>query len=352
MTNAKSPLQPATYKKMTDLTERPHNASSLFDPEKVLEMGREVLRIEARSIENLLSCVDDDFVAAADLMLRCRGRVVVLGMGKSGHIGSKIAATLASTGTPAFFVHPGEASHGDLGMITPQDVTLALSNSGETEELTVLLPIIKRLGVPLIALTGKRSSTLARAATVCIRIEIREEACPLGLAPTSSTTAALAMGDALAIALLQARGFTESDFARAHPGGSLGRRLLLKIDDLMHSGSAMPTVQRNASVSEALVEMTRKGLGLTAVLSASGEVEGVFTDGDLRRVLERGKDLHATTLAEVMTTECVTVRPGLLAAEALQVMQTHKINAVLVASADLHLVGVLNMHDLLRARVV
>lgn len=336
---------------MPTATDSPALADNL-DARALAEMGRAVLDIEARTLANLVHKIDESFVDAARIVLACTGRVVVLGMGKSGHIGSKIAATLASTGTPAFFVHPGEASHGDMGMITPQDVTVALSNSGETEELVVLLPLIKRLGVPLIVLVGNPQSTLARAATVCIHIEVSEEACPLGLAPTSSTTAALAMGDALAIALLQARGFTERDFARAHPGGSLGRRLLLKIDDLMHSGSDMPTVRPDATLTEALVEMTRSGLGMTAVTDTAQHVIGVFTDGDLRRVFEREHDLRAARIAEVMTRECKTVRRDLLAAEALRIMQDHKINALLVIDEDGRLAGVLSMHDLLRARVL
>jgi arabinose-5-phosphate isomerase len=328
------------------------STSRSADARALVDIGRAVLEIEARTLQGLLRHVDDAFVSAARLMLACKGRVVVLGMGKSGHIGGKIAATLASTGTPAFFVHPGEASHGDMGMITPQDVVLALSNSGETDELTVLLPLLKRLGVPLVVLTGKPDSTLARAADVAIHVEAREEACPLGLAPTSSTTAALAMGDALAIALLQARGFTERDFARAHPGGSLGRRLLLKIDDLMHHGSAMPTVDPTATVADALVEMTRSGLGMTAVVDGGQRVVGVFTDGDLRRVFERGHDVRDARMDAVMTRECKTVGRDLLAAEALRIMQEHKINALLVVDADKRLEGVLSMHDLLRARVL
>jgi arabinose-5-phosphate isomerase len=336
---------------MTTATDYPQLGS---DPEAkaLADMGRAVLEIEARTLSALADRIDSAFVDAARIMLGCRGRVVVLGMGKSGHIGGKIAATLASTGTPAFFVHAGEASHGDMGMLTSQDVALALSNSGETEELTVLLPLIKRLGVPLIAITGNPDSTLARGATVFVHVEVREEACPLGLAPTSSTTAALAMGDALAIALLQARGFTERDFARAHPGGTLGRRLLLKIDDLMHSGADMPTVRPQAAVATALVEMTRSGLGMTAVTDANDRVVGIFTDGDLRRVLERGHDLRATPIEEVMTRSCKTADCDMLAAEALRLMQDHKINALLVVDADDRLAGVLNMHDLLRARVI
>ncbi len=322
------------------------------DDQALIDIGRAVLEIEARTLAEQIARIDDAFVAAARCMLDCRGRVVVLGMGKSGHIGGKIAATLASTGTPAFFVHAGEASHGDMGMITATDVALALSNSGETQELTILIPLIKRLGVPLIALTGNPASTLASAATVHIHVAVREEACPLGLAPTSSTTAALAMGDALAIALLQARGFTEKDFARAHPGGTLGRRLLLKIDELMHVGAAMPIVRPQATVAEALVEMTRSGLGLTAVVDASDAVVGIFTDGDLRRVFERNHDVREARMHEVMTRNCRTVEPDLLAAEALRIMQEHKINALLVVDSARRLHGVLNMHDLLRARVV
>lgn len=323
-----------------------------FDDASLAAMGRAVLAIEARAVSDLVARLDANFVAAARYMLNCRGRVVVLGMGKSGHIGGKIAATLASTGTPAFFVHAGEACHGDMGMITASDVTLALSNSGETDELRLLLPLIKRLGVPLVAITGNPQSTLAQGATVHIHVEVHEEACPLGLAPTSSTTAALAMGDALAIAMLQARGFTERDFARAHPGGSLGRRLLLKIDDLMHIGADMPTVERQATVATAVVEMTRARLGLTAVVDAEQRVVGIFTDGDLRRVFERNHDVRSARMDEVMTRDCKTVAPDLLAAEALRIMQEFKINALLVVTAERQLIGVLNMHDLLRARVV
>jgi arabinose-5-phosphate isomerase len=321
------------------------------DTTALLEMGRAVLEIESRAVADLVARVDASFVAAVRAMLDCQGRVVVLGMGKSGHVGGKIAATLASTGTPAFFVHAGEACHGDMGMITASDVVLALSNSGETEELTTLLPLIKRLGVPLIGITGNAQSTLASAATVHILVDVREEACPLGLAPTSSTTAALAMGDALAIAMLQVRGFTARDFARAHPGGALGRRLL-KIDDLMHSGSDMPTVRPDAPVAAAVVEMTRSGLGLTAVVDDDGVLVGVFTDGDLRRVFERNHDIRAARMDDVMTRGCKTAGRDLLAAEALRLMQEHKINALLVVGEGQRLIGVLNMHDLLRARVV
>ena len=323
-----------------------------IDAKNLADMGKAVLEIEARTLVGLIKRVDESFVDAARYMLECDGRVVVLGMGKSGHIGGKVAATLASTGTPAFFVHPGEASHGDMGMITALDVVLAFSNSGETDELIILLPLIKRLGIPFIAITGHPESTLATAATVHIHVDVKEEACPLGLAPTSSTTAALAMGDALAIAMLQTRGFTERDFARAHPGGTLGRRLLLKIDDLMHTGDEMPVVRPESSLPEVLVEMTRSGLGLTAVVGAQGKVEGIFTDGDLRRVLERDHDVREACMKDVMTHNCQTVGHDVLAAEALRIMQEHKINALLVVDDDNKLAGVLNMHDLLRARVL
>ena len=335
---------------MYNVSQHPSNKREP-DNAALLEMGRAVLEIESRAVADLVARVDHSFVAAVRAMLSCAGRVVVLGMGKSGHIGGKIAATLASTGTPAFFVHAGEACHGDMGMITASDVVLALSNSGETEELTTLLPLIKRLGVPLIGITGNPQSTLATSATVHILVDVREEACPLGLAPTSSTTAALAMGDALAIAMLQVRGFTARDFARAHPGGALGRRLL-KIDDLMHSGADMPVVRPEAPVADAVVEMTRSGLGLTAVVDDSGALVGVFTDGDLRRVIERNHDIRSARMADVMTRGCKTAGRDQLAAEALRLMQEHKINALLVVAEGQRLIGVLNMHDLLRARVV
>ncbi len=320
--------------------------------QRLRQLGLEVIRLEARAVARLAERIDDNFARACQLMLQCRGRVVVTGMGKSGHICGKIAATLASTGTPAFFVHPGEASHGDLGMITPQDVVLALSNSGETSELVFIIPLIKRLGVPLIAMTGRPDSTLARQATVHIDVSVSQEACPLGLAPTASTTAALAMGDALAVALLEARGFTKDDFARSHPAGSLGRRLLLKIDDVMHTGPDVPAVPESATLSEALLEMTAKKLGMTAVVNDERRVCGIFTDGDLRRLFERGNcDVHTTPVREVMTADCTTVPAGILAAEAVKLMEDKKINALLVTDEDGRLVGALNMHDLLRAGV-
>jgi len=322
------------------------------EAEKLRTLGLAVLETEAAALLALRERIGDEFVAACQHMLGCRGRIVVVGMGKSGHISGKIAATLASTGTPAFFVHPGEASHGDLGMITPQDVVLALSNSGETDEILTILPIIKRLGVPMIALTGNPASTLGRQATVCLDVSVAREACPLGLAPTASTTAALAMGDALAIALLEARGFGSDDFARSHPAGRLGRRLLLLVDDLLHTGPDLPVVTEEALVAEALLEMTAKRLGMTAVVDTSGALTGIFTDGDLRRGLDRDIDVHTARVVEAMTSDCKTVAPGTLAAEALHLMQTHKINALLVVDAARKPVGALNIHDLLRSGVL
>lgn len=311
-----------------------------------------VIHTEMQAVAKLAERIDDQFVRACHLLLNCKGRVVVIGMGKSGHIAGKIAATLASTGTPAFFVHPGEASHGDLGMITRQDVVLALSNSGNTEEILTILPIIKRLGVPLIGMTGNAESTLAKLSTAHIDVKVEQEACPLGLAPTSSTTAALVMGDALAIALLQRRGFTRDDFALSHPGGSLGKRLLLQVNDIMHQGAEVPRVADSVFVSEALLEMTEKKLGMTAVVDDSGHVIGVFTDGDLRRMLEKSLDVHVTPVADVMTRPCTVIQADILAAEAMQIMETKKINALLVVDENKNLQGALNMHDLLRAGIV
>lgn len=320
--------------------------------ETLKKLGLAVLETEAQAVEALKARIDADFVRACHHMLKCEGRVVVIGMGKSGHIGSKIAATLASTGTPAFFVHPGEASHGDLGMITAKDVVLALSNSGSTEEILTILPIIKRLGVPLITLTGNPGSALAQAATVNINVAVEKEACPLDLAPTASTTAALAMGDALAISLLEVRGFTSDDFARSHPGGKLGRRLLLLIDDLVHSGERAPKVKSGTLAAHALLEITRQGLGCTAIVDDHDTVQGIFTDGDLRRAIDHGADLNRTPIDDLMTRNCRLVSPGLLAAEALEIMDKGKFNALLVVDGDRKLIGALNMHDLLRAGVV
>jgi arabinose-5-phosphate isomerase len=315
-------------------------------------VARRVLEIEARALTELIETVDGSFAAACERLLACRGRVIVTGMGKSGHVGNKIAATLASTGTPSFFVHPAEASHGDLGMITSDDAVIALSNSGETAEVLTILPVIKRKGATLIAMTGRPESTLARLADVHLHVATREEACPLNLAPTSSTTAALAMGDALAIALLEARGFTAEDFALSHPGGALGRRLLLTVDDVMHSGERLPTVPQTASLAEALLEMTRKGLGMTTVLDSRGLLAGIFTDGDLRRMLDRGIDVRTASIAEVMSASPVTIESGHLAAEALKIMENRKINGLIVCDAQHRPLGALNMHDLLRAGVV
>ena len=318
----------------------------------IRNLGLEVINTEMQAVAALAARIDDAFVKACRLMLACTGRVVVTGMGKSGHIGSKIASTLASTGTPAFFVHPGEASHGDLGMITRQDVVLALSNSGETHEIMTILPIIKRLGVPLIALTGNRNSALAAFATVHIDVGVAQEACPLGLAPTASTTAALVMGDALAVSLLEARGFTRDDFAMSHPGGALGRRLLWLVSDIMHTGDDIPLVSSEALISEALLEMTGKKLGMTAVADVQGKVAGVFTDGDLRRTLEKNVDIHNTKISAVMTTDCTVIPAHILAAEALRIMEEKKINALIVVDERRRALGALNMHDLIRAGIV
>ena len=311
-----------------------------------------VIQAEAQAVAALSQQINEQFVHACQLMLACKGRVVVLGVGKSGHIAGKIAATLASTGTPAFFVHAGEASHGDLGMITRQDVVLALSYSGETNEILTILPIIKRLGTPLIAMTGNTQSTLAKFADAHINVGVAQEACPLGLAPTSSTTAALVMGDALAVSLLETKGFTRDDFAMSHPGGALGKRLLLKVSDLMHTGMEMPCVTDTALVSQALLEMTDKKLGMTAVVTAENQVAGIFTDGDLRRTLARNLDIKNTAINAVMTSQCAVISADILAAEAMQVMEQKKINALIVVDNQRMAVGALNMHDLIRAGIV
>jgi len=328
------------------------NATEPISERNALDLAREVLAIEAKAVEALIARLDEKFTGALELILHCRGRVVVSGMGKSGHIARKIASTMASTGTPAFFVHPGEASHGDLGMITAQDVLIALSNSGESPELLTIVPIIKRKGAKLIAMTGNPGSSLAREADVHLDASVAQEACPLGLAPTASTTAALALGDALAIALLDARGFGADDFARSHPGGALGRRLLVHVGDLMHSGEALPKVAESALLTEALLEMSRKGLGMTAVVGEADRLLGLFTDGDLRRALDKIPDIRAARVSDVMTRNPRTIAPEKLAAEAVQIMDQHKINGLLVVDAGGRLVGALNMHDLLRAGVV
>jgi arabinose-5-phosphate isomerase len=315
-------------------------------------IARRVLENESAAIGDLVCRLGDEFSRACRICLDCDGRVVVTGMGKSGHVGGKIAATLASTGTPAFFVHPGEASHGDLGMITPKDAVVAISNSGETSEIITILPLLKRLGVPLITMTGKRESTLGEAADVVLDSAVREEACPLNLAPTSSTAAMMAMGDALAVALLESRGFTEEDFALSHPGGSLGKRLLLRVADVMFKGAEVPRVTGETLLADGLMEMTSKGLGMTAIVDDEGHLQGVFTDGDLRRALDRDVDLRRTTMQEVMTGRGHTVRPDQLAAETVWIMQKERINGLLVVDADGRLVGALNVHNLFRAGVM
>jgi arabinose-5-phosphate isomerase len=321
-----------------------------YTDEDLVELGRQALAVEIDGLRAQLPRLGSDFARACRICLDCRGRIVVTGMGKSGHIGGKIAATLASTGTPSFFVHPGEASHGDVGMITRDDAVLALSNSGETAEILTILPVIKRLGVPLIAFTGNADSALARIATVHLDIQVPAEACPLNLAPTASTTAALGVGDALAVALLKARGFTEEDFARSHPAGALGRRLLF-VKDVMRSGAHIPTVRADTTLAEGLLEVTSKGLGMTAIVDDSMHVLGVFTDGDLRRALDASADLRTTRMDQVMTINAKSVRPAMLAAEAVHLMETHRITSLVVIDADKKIVGALNVHDLLRAGV-
>jgi len=323
-----------------------------ISPDKFIALGKAVIETEQTALTDLIDRIDDKFVAACNILLQCEGRVVVIGMGKSGHIGNKIAATLASTGTPAFFVHPGEASHGDLGMITNKDVVMVLSNSGETDEVVALLPVIKRLNTPMIALTGKPDSTLANTATVNIDVSVSKEACPLGLAPTSSTTATLAMGDAISIALLEARGFNENDFALSHPGGTLGRRLLLHVSDIMHVDDGIPKVSESALLSDALLEMTQKGLGVTTIVSNDDSLLGIFTDGDLRRTLDSNIDINSCLVKDVMTKNGKNITANALAASALALMEKHSINALVVVNEQDKLVGILNMHDLLRARVV
>lgn len=317
-----------------------------------IQSALRTIDIERDAIDALRDRIDADFIKACDIIMACKGRVVVTGMGKSGHIGNKIAATLASTGTPSFFVHPGEASHGDLGMITGEDVVIAISNSGNTAELITILPLIKRMGAPLISMTGSNASTLAREAAVNLDVSVSREACPLGLAPTSSTTATLVMGDALAVALLEARGFSAEDFAFSHPGGTLGRRLLLKVEDVMHTGDRIPVVREDTLMREALLEMSRKGLGMTAIVDSEERLIGIFTDGDLRRTLDRNIDVHTTPVAEVMTRNCKSIKRDILAAEALNIMEERKINALIVTDSEKRLVGALNMHDLLRAGVI
>ena len=318
----------------------------------LVELARRVLQIESRAVNELVDRLDGAFAEACRLCMNIDGRVVVTGMGKSGHIGGKIAATLASTGTPAFFMHPGEASHGDLGMITAHDLLLAVSYSGETSEVVTILPLVKRMGARLVSMTGKPSSTLARAADVHLDVSVSEEACPLNLAPTASTTATLAMGDALAVALLESRGFTAEDFARSHPSGSLGKRLLLRVEDVMHTGDSVPKVTSDVHVSAGLLEMSEKGLGMTAVIDERQRLLGVFTDGDLRRALDTKIDVLETTMKEVMHSDCITVTPDTMAAEALLILERNKITGLLVVDAGGRLLGALNIHDLFRAGVM
>ena len=320
--------------------------------EELVALAKRVLEIEARAVSELIGRIDGEFAEACRLCLDIEGRVVVTGMGKSGHIGGKIAATLASTGTPAFFMHPAEASHGDLGMITGQDLMLAVSYSGETDEVVTILPLVKRMGAKLVSMTGKPNSTLARAADVHLNVSVSEEACPLNLAPTASTTATLAMGDALAVALLENRGFTAEDFALSHPSGSLGKKLLLRVSDVMHTGDTIPSVSATATLSEGLLEMSEKGLGMTAIVDENNRILGVFTDGDLRRALDTGIDVHANSMDSVMHADCITIGPDNMAAEAVHVLEENKITGLLVADGDGRLVGALNIHDLFRSGVM
>lgn len=315
------------------------------------QAGKKVLKIELEGLDQLGKHINVDFNRACEAIYRCNGKIVVMGMGKSGHIGCKIAATFASTGTPAFFVHPAEASHGDLGMVTAQDIVLAISNSGESNEILALIPVLKRLHVPLLCITSNPESTMGKAADIHLSIQVSPEACPLGLAPTTSTTATLVMGDAIAVALLQARGFTADDFALSHPGGALGRKLLLRVSDIMHSGADIPRVTPQASLREALLEITQKNLGMTTICDEQGHIVGIFTDGDLRRVLDMNIDLNRASILDVMTTGGIRVTPNTLAVDALNLMQSRHITSVMVAEDD-QLVGVLHMHDMLRAGVV
>jgi len=324
----------------------------MSDPVPFEQLGRETIELEAQALTALAKRIDANFARACELILATQGRVIVVGMGKSGHIGGKIAATLASTGTPAFFVHPGEASHGDLGMITPADTVIAISNSGETDEILTILPIIKRMGAKLIALTGRTESSLGRQADAILDAGVDKEACPLNLAPTASTTAALAVGDALAVALLKRRGFTREDFARSHPAGLLGRRLLLYVADIMHTGKDVPLVNDAATLREALLEMTSKGLGMSGVVDAGGKLLGILTDGDLRRLLQRGVDVYGAKITEVMTRDPKVTRPDRLAAETVELMRSLSINGLFVVDEAHRVVGALNMHDLLRSGVV
>lgn len=320
----------------------------MVDTKIICQLAQAVLETEAQAILTLRERIDESFVAACQLLLECKGRIIVTGIGKSGHIGNKIAATLASTGTPAFFMHPSEASHGDIGVITKKDVVITLSNSGNTDEIIAILPTIKLLGVPLISITGNTNSILAKTANINLDVSVEKEACPLGLVPTSSTTATLAMGDALAIALLETRGFTAKDFARSHPGGTLGKRLLLHVDNLMRTGNAIPKVTKDTLLAEALVEITNKRMGMTIVTDDQGKLAGIFTDGDLRRVIDKNLDIRTIKISEVMATSCKTISPGTLAAEAIKIMEDFQITSLVVINDSIP-IGVIHMHDLLKS---
>jgi len=322
------------------------------DLNKIQELAKAVIETEAEMVAALVHRIDENFAKACSMLLDCKGKVVVMGMGKSGHIGKKMAATFASTGTPAFFIHPGEAKHGDCGMITADDIVVALSNSGETEEVISIIPFIKLLNIPLISLTGNKDSALAKASNTHIDVSVSKEACPLGLAPTASTTAALAMGDALAISLLQTRGFTEKDFARSHPGGSLGKRLLLRVEEIMHKNKCMPLVNADAFLKTALVEITEKKLGMTAVINKNQKLAGVFTDGDLRRALDTNKDINITKVQDVMTEKPKIIKPDTLAEEALNIMEQNHITSLIVANEDNSPVGVVHLHDIIRQGIM
>lgn len=324
----------------------------MLEEKEIIQLGQKVLKIEAQSILDLRKNINERFVAACNTIISCRGRIIVTGIGKSGHIANKIAATLASTGSPAFFMHPSEASHGDIGVITKKDVVIAISNSGNTEEILAVLPAIKLLGVPLISITGNPRSAIAKAADISLDASIKKEACPLGLVPTASTTAALALGDALAVAVFKARGFTSRDFARSHPGGMLGKRLLLRVDDLMRTGDAIPTVTKNTILAEALMEITKKRLGMTIVTKGNHTLAGIFTDGDLRRVIDKNLNIHETKIAEVMTTNCKTIFLGMLAVEAIQIMEQYQITTLVVTNKKFIPIGVVHMHDLLKSGLV
>jgi len=345
-------MQSPVSKSSTSLATTSLATTPPTDDAQLLTSARRALAIEAQAVAALAPRLDGGFATACRICLACEGRVVVTGMGKSGHIARKIAATLASTGTPAFFLHPAEAGHGDLGMITRSDVVVAISNSGETPELVLLLPHLKRLAVPLIVLVGKVDSTLGRASSVALDISVPEEACPLNLAPTASTTATLAMGDALAVSVLAARGFTKQDFALSHPGGSLGRQLLLHVEDIMRTGAALPRISADDQLGAGLIEMSRKGLGMTVVVDSDDLILGIFTDGDLRRAFDKQIDVHNTPMRAVMTTKCKTIGPRALAAEAVHIMEVHRITALPVADSQGRLIGALNVHDLFRAGVV